>query len=432
MSPVRVALCVQLALAFVTAATPAEAQTTQPPRSPRGLFGRQDDQPKRPQTIDFTMSLSEGYDNTGNDQLIGGSLDGPYRQAGLYSNLEAGLRYTRGRRERRLTMGAGSAVRYYAAPYRLVLPNYQGAVSFVSPLWRSGRLNVSQDFLYTPSYQLELFRAPAPDATQMPGVAASDSANSKQPAYTFAGAIQFVQTVGARSTLELAYDRRSVILSGVAGDLTTQGGGLKFTHHFRRYAGFHAGIGSRVGAYTRPAGPDRLRTHDIDIGLDYDRPLSFSRRTTLSFSTGSSLVPQDGRTYYRVTGNASLAQQMGRTWTASVRYDRGLQFIEALPRPFFSDAVAARLKGYPSRRVDLQLSAAYSLGAIGVAGYGREVGTYTGTATIGLSVNRHVALFSDYLYYHYRLGQQTLTTAFPTRLDQQTARVGLRLWVPFD
>jgi hypothetical protein len=429
MSAVRVALCLQLALLVAAA---AEAQTTPAKRSTRGLFGRQDDQPRRPQTIDFTMTLSEGYDNTGNDQLAAGPLDASYRHTGVYSNLDAGFRYTRIRRERRLTVTTGSALRYYPAPYRLVLPNYQGALAFTSPLWRTGRLNVNQDFGYTPSYQLELFRTPMPDATQMPSVDASNSANWKQPAYAFASGIQFVQTLSARSRLELAYDRRSVILSGVANDLTTEGGGIKFTHHLRRYAGFHAGIGSRVGAHIGSAVPNRVRTHDIDIGFDYDRPLSLARRTTLSVSSGSSLVPQDGRTYYRVTGNVSLAYQMGRTWTASLRYDRELQFIEAFPRPFFSDAIAVRLKSNPARRVDLQLSAAYSAGAIGVAGNDTGVETYTGTAKVGISVNRHVALFSEYLYYHYRLGQQTLAAAFPAHLDRQTARIGLKLWFPFD
>ncbi|PYR58060.1 MAG: hypothetical protein DMF91_18025, partial [Acidobacteria bacterium] len=250
MSAVRVALCLQLALLVAVA---AEAQPTPAPRSTRGLFGRQDDQPRRPQTLDF-----------GNDQLAAGPLDASYRHTGVYSNLDAGFRYTRARRERRLTVTTGSALRYYRAPYRLALPTYQGALAFTSPVWRSGRLNVTQDFWYMPSYQLELFRTPTPDATQMPSGAASESATWKQPAYAFTSGIQFVQTLNARSRLEFAYDRRSVILSGVASDLTTEGGEIKFTHHLRRYAGFHAGIGSRVGARIGSAAPNRVRTHDID------------------------------------------------------------------------------------------------------------------------------------------------------------------------
>jgi hypothetical protein len=291
---------------------------------------------------------------------------------------------------------------------------------------------VNQDFGYTASYQLGIFPTLSLGAAQTPTGAASDYAIGKQPAYTSNSGIQFVQTLSRRSALQLSYERRFVMFSVDASDLTTEGGGIKFTHHFSRYVGFHTGIASRLAQYARSEGPNRVRTRDVDLGLDYDRPLSFSRHTTLSFSSGSSLVPQNGKTYYRVTGNVSLAHHMGRTWTTSLRYDRGLQFIEAFPRPFFSDAIAAGVKGNPSRKVDLQLSAAYSAGAIGVGGNGGRVGTYTGTAKMNISVNRHVALFSEYLYYHYRLDQQTLATAFPAKLDRQTARLGLRLWFPLE
>jgi len=428
MSALRVALCLNLALVVAAA---AEAQTARPPRSTRGLFGPQNDQPRRPQTIDFTMSLNEGYDNSGTDRLAVDSLSIPYRQAGLYSNLEAGLRYTRVRRERRLTATAGTAVRYYPVPYKLLLPNYQGGISFASPLWRSGRLAVSQDFGYTPSYQLDVFPTLSLDAAHTPNPTPGDYAMSKQPAYMSTSGIQFVQILTPRSALQFAYDRRSVMLSGHAGDLMTQGGGIKFTHHVSRYAGVHAGIGSRLGQYARSTGPTRVWVRDVDIGLDYDRPLSFSRRTTLRFASGSSLVPQDGKTYYRVTGNVSLAHEIGRSWTAILRYDRRLQFIEALPRPFFSDAVAASVTGHPSRKVDLALAAAYSAGAIGVAGDAGGLGAYTGSASIGLSLNRHLALSSEYLYYHYRFDQQSLA-AFPARLDRQTVRIGLKLWFPLE
>jgi hypothetical protein len=125
-----------------------------------------------------------------------------------------------------------------------------------------------------------------------------------------------------------------------------------------------------------------------------------------------------------------LTHQIARSWTASLRYDRALQFVQALPQPFFSDSITAGVRGNPSRRVDLSFSGGYSAGAIGVSAQGGALGTYTGSAQIGMSLNRHSALYSEYLYYHYRFGQQTLVAAFPGLLDRQTARVGLKLWFP--
>ena len=54
------------------------------------------------------------------------------------------------------------------------------------------------------------------------------------------------------------------------------------------------------------------RIHNIDAGVDYSRALSFSRRTTFSFSTGSAVLVRDkalggfdgNRTSYQFIGNA--------------------------------------------------------------------------------------------------------------------------------
>src|SRR5207245_985551 len=214
--------------------------------------------------------------------------------------------------------------------------------------------------------------------------------------------IHFRQKLSPRAELGLQYDRRTVAFSGDASDLLTQSGGFAFTLHLSRYAGFHAGLTARSAQYQLSDGANHLRTYDVDAGLNYDRPVSFSRRTTLRFSSGSSLIPQDGKTYYRIMGNASLTHEMARTWKASLRYDRGMQFVESFSQPFFSDAIAASVTGNPSRRADLALSGGYSTGAIGVSAQGGAFATYTGSAHFGISVNRHVAVYSEYLFYHYR------------------------------
>jgi opacity protein-like surface antigen len=189
---------------------------------------------------------------------------------------------------------------------------------------------------------------------------------------------------------------------------------------------------SRTAQYGRSDGATRIQTRDLDIGLDYDRPISFSRRTTFSFSTGSSLTPEGGRTHYRVTGHAVLNHEIARTWTASLLYSRALQFVEAFPQPYFSDSISARVGGNASRRVDLAFSGAYAVGEMSGAAGGGTLGTYTGTGGLTIAVNRHVALAADYLYYHYRLGQQTVSAVIPNRLDRQTIRIGLKLWFPVD
>jgi len=410
-------------------ATVAGAQGPQSERPYRGLFGYRDHDTKGRQPIDFTTSLTGGYDNSGNDQFGAESLT-PFHRTGSYTNLDSALRIVRGRRSRRLTVSAGDALRYFSGSDSLLMTSYQGSLAFTSPLWPGAVLDVNQGVGYTSYYQLELFPTLSLGTDEAPKGPSSDYAVRSQPAYSYNSAIQLTQKFSSRSELRLEYDRRSVMFSGLATDLLTQGGGIKFTHRFVRNAGFHAGVASRSGQYGLSGGADPVRTYDLDFGLDYDRPLSRSRRTVVSFSSGSSLTPQGGKTYYRVTGDASLTHQMGRTWTAILRYGRALRFVEAFPQPLLSDSIIAALKGNPSRRVDFSLSGGYTAGVIGVSAGGGAFGTYTGTTQVGISLNRHFALFSEYLYYHYRFGEQALIAAFPGQLDRQTARVGLKLWVP--
>jgi hypothetical protein len=422
---VRLALCLPMALLFAAAAA---AQTPQPARPNRGLFGPQDDTSTRRRAIDFTMSLNEGYDKNIDDQQT--EISVPVRHTGMYSKLDAGLRYARGRRQRRLTATAGSAVRYESGMHQFLSANYQGGLALTFPAWRGASVDVSQGAAYTSYYQLELFPALPIDAAQMPQVPSTDFAVWKQPAYTYTSRFDFAQQLGRRSALSLQYDRRSVAFGGSGADLLSQGMAFKFTHHLTRYVGFHAVVGTHAALQGRSSAAHPTRTDNIDIGLDYGRPLSISRRTTLSFSSGSALIPEGGRRHYRVTGEASLRHEIGRTWIASLEYRRGVQFVEAFPRPFFSDSIATGLRGRPKRRVEFAGLGGYSTGAIGLSGEGGVYGTYTGSMQVSIAMTRHWAISSEYLFYHYRFGRQLLAEAFPNLLDRQTARVGLTLWLP--
>ena len=411
-------------------ASAVAAQTAQPARSNRGLFGPPDENPKRQQSSDFTMGLSAGYDTNASDGQQAGPLIDPLAPAGLYSNLETAFRYTRGRRQRRLAFSAGNALRYEPQRHQLLTANYEGGLTVTSPVWRGASVDLSQTAAYAPYYQLELFPTFSVDAGQLPRAPSNDFGVWRQPTYAYTTTLHFAQKLGARSAVLLEYDRRSVQFTGDASAFLTQGAAVRFTHRMTRYVGFHAAFGSRSGRYQGPSTANRPGTDDIDIGLDYNRPLSFSRRTTLSFSSGSSLIPQDGTRRYRVTGEASLQHQIGRTWAAGLEYRRALRFIEAFPKPFFSDAIAARLKGNLSRRVEFAVSGGYSAGEIGLAAEGGAFGTYTASALLGVALTRHCALASEYLYYDYSFGQQPVAAAFPARLNRQTARVTLKLWLP--
>jgi hypothetical protein len=423
---IAVALCAGLL------SRPVRAQDdVRPQLRPYELFGQRRRAPHSPDTIDFTMALNNGFDDsstTDSDAL-------PFGPMATYSNLESSLRYRRERRDRRLTIDLADAFRYYPTASGLVTANYDLGAAYSSPLWRRSRISANQHVAYTPYYEFNALTTLSPalafeNAATRPA-SSTDYAIGRQPALTLDSGAQFAQEIGRQSTLTLAYDRRSVLFPGASGrDFVAEGAQIRYSRRVSRFVGFHAGAGTRIGTYGSSRDAARVQTRDIDIGLDYDRPLSLSRRTTFTFSTGSSLVPEHGATHYRLNGSATLTHAIGRNWSTSAQYSRGVQFIDPLPEPFLSDSISARLHGAASRRVTVTVSAGYANGTIGSGASIGTLATYTATGELGIAINRHTALSADYVRYYYRLDGATAVAGFPPRLDRQTARIGLKMWLP--
>jgi hypothetical protein len=85
------------------------------------------------------------------------------------------------------------------------------------------------------------------------------------------------------------------------GRFTSQGANAGVRWSLTRNLGLRTGYGYQTATYGVDA--RTLGYHNIDVGVDYNKALSFSRRTTLSFGTGTSaltdgpdhLLPRHGR-----------------------------------------------------------------------------------------------------------------------------------------
>jgi hypothetical protein len=412
---VMVVVCVQMMLN----PRAGEAQST---TAYRGLFGQRERTSKRPSSIDFSMSLIDGYDS-GGDQLTAAN-DLAARRGG-YSNLDAALRYARIRRQRRLKLDISNSLRYQAELRQVLVSNYQASAAFDGPLWRSGHLDLNQSFAYTPYYQLELFPALAVDVTQPPQAPSNDYAITKQSMTATMTTIGLTQNVNRRSSLEFGYERRMSTIGEAAGGLTTQNVSVRLSHRAKRFTVWHIGGDTNVAEYGLNGHTNRTQMQELQFGLDYSR-----RRTSIAVSSGSSFISQSGRSYYRMTGNAVLKVEMSRKWTANARYNRSLRFVEALSYPFFADAFSMGVVGQPAKRLSAGMSVGYSTGEVGVSREGGTYGTYTGSLQMTVPVTRHYALYSEYLYYHYQFTEQAVAGFLPPRLGRHTVRVGLKLWFP--
>ena len=167
-----------------------------------------------------------------------------------------------------------------------------------------------------------------------------------------------------------------------------------------RDLGFRLGYGFQDGLFGEfPAMQTGAEVHNLDIGLDYNRALSFSRRTTLAFGTGSSIAQSHDRVrHFMLNAQASLTHEIRRTWTATLGYARGTQFVHGFNDVTVSDNVTAGLGGLLSTRVQLSTSAGYSTGQVGLGAHGPRFGSYTGSGELTVALSRVVGMYAQYMY----------------------------------
>jgi opacity protein-like surface antigen len=205
--------------------------------------------------------------------------------------------------------------------------------------------------------------------------------------------------------------------------------GGRLTYNIGRGLGARVGYG--YGESISKGGRAGVPLHNLDLGVDFNRSLSFSRRTTLSFSTGSSAVTVDGDTQFGLIGSAALVREIGRTWSASLQYGRTVQIVETWQQPLFVDGLSVEFGGLMTRRLQFYSSVRGSLGHVGLGTSDNRVETYSGAAGLGYAFNRSLKVSADYLYYRYDMGRAAavLPQAF-SQLNQQSARVTLSVWAP--
>jgi hypothetical protein len=255
--------------------------------------------------------------------------------------------------------------------------------------------------------------------------------------YSYGLSTSLSYQLSRRSSLSLGYDQRYTDFPAGQQDLRDYTASARFGHRLTRDVGVHLGYSYGVAAVQ---GPTTLPVvQNIDVGVDYSKALSFARRTTFNFTTGttmlanpsSTLSPQAGRRYFDITGSASLDHEMGRTWSARLSYRRGWQFVDTFATPFFTDGVTAALGGSTGRRTTLGLLAAYVHGAIGISGPGQHQ-SYSGSATYNLKLSRWSSAYAQYSFYQYEFADNTLSlpVGFPQSLDRHSVRIGFSISAP--
>ena len=180
------------------------------------------------------------------------------------------------------------------------------------------------------------------------------------------------------------------------------------------------------------------RIQKLNIGIDYRKPLSRSRRSYLRFTTGSTVSqqvagisdPAEGR-HIRAIGSALLVHQMGRTWNARAQYRREAGYLEGFAQPVFSDSANVAVGGLITRRLDLSLNANYITGTSAVRRNSARFDSYSASARLRRALHRSLAVYVEYLFYHYNFHEVAdRPFGLPREFSRNGVRVGLSLWLP--
>ena len=408
------------------AASPARAQRQTGPFA--GLFGGDAGQ-ERVQALDARVSVFGAYDNNlPNLADSSAPIDPRFQGSGLAGGVTAGLDYARRARRARVALGAASSFREYAAVPDLSAAAYSTSAELSVNLGPKAAFDAKSGYSYAPFYAFAPLHEAGPPTS-----------GAIAPAYRYATTAERTDALNGSIALTSNYSKRSSVsidagwfsrrfFDDPSEDVQVWSGHAVLRRRLTRALAMRLGYGreeARFGALaTRP-----LVNHLIDVGLDGGDGLASSRRTLFSISTGNTVITSSDRTRYRLNGAANLARGFARTWSASIGYTRGTEFVAGFAVPLLSDSVGVGLGGLVAPRLHWTAGAAFSRGLIGFVG-ANDFTVYSGTTRIEVAVARRVAVFGQYTYYRYDVPSGSTVLQSAPRLARQAGTVGLAVWVP--
>jgi hypothetical protein len=299
--------------------------------------------------------------------------------------------------------------------------NVDGTVT----LSRRTRLTFSEQVSSGPTDVFASLGSGAPAATSRAVLNGSELPGASRTTAE-SGRVELSRRLDARSRFSLAaaqsvsiMDRDGVASTGVSAGFFRQHGS---------YTGWHLGYGfvsstSRTGGSTR----DDQR-HDLDIGVDYARPLSFSRHTAISVTTGSTVLTGIDGQHFRLNAAVALSHQLSQRLALTADYSRPIEYVAGFTRPLISDAVRAGFAGMLPHRISLHASAGGAWGSEGSAG-GARFASYTGTVRLARRLSPVLALEGEYHDAWYRFGSNPQAVGIPPVFARRGFRTGV-VWAP--
>jgi hypothetical protein len=390
------------------------------------------------QRLNLTIDAAEAYDQNVVVPYNGGSLS-LFQGSGLYTVLSPGLDFTSIGDRVQVGVTAGSTIRHYSDVQTTMVSSYSVGGGVTTRLWKGGTLSVNQGLTYSPAL---LYGLLAGVTTPTLGATVPQGANyalDQEGSYASATSVSITERLNSRAAVTVMSNASFVTFTGANPqyqDVHVYDGGGRLTYSLGRDIGLRFGYTYRQSQFV---GSPRTTENDLDIGVDYTRPLSKTRKTMLTFRLGPvkaeapavSTGTLDIRSQYRLLADATLRHQMAQTWSFFASYHRGMSYIEGFEGPVFTGAYSSTLTGFLNRRTDVSMSAAYSTGDSALNGTPTQFTSYTGDARLRYAMGRMWAPYVEYVFYYYNFNKNfAVLPGIPPGLTRNGLRAGVMFWVP--
>jgi hypothetical protein len=407
-------------------AMPALAQQPRGSRLPEGLFGG--GVAENGQSLAFDVSGGGGYSKGLR------FVPAPVTAGSTFGHAAGSLRYSFIGSRLDAWASAASSAHYYADTTGQLPLRHVGTagLNLRVPLSLRTHLTLGQ----TASYQPLQTVSPFPGLID-PGIGGGqalpidpDLAPTSDGYVQYDSSASLSHELSRRTGVFVSASYRRGGRPSATGDLSIAHAGGGVTRELARGLGVRLGYRYTRGTYSETGPGAQFDHQDIDVGLDFNRALSLTRRTRLSFATGSVILNDGDRTLFTVTGRAGLSHDIGRSWRASVSYRRGAEFLGTLRAPVVSDAMTTGLGGFVGPRVRAHASVGAARGNVGLDQGNSFVSYYTATGlTVG--VTSYLGLDVNYSYYQSEFANTSLLIpGMPDQFERHSLRVSARLWVP--
>ena len=243
----------------------------------------------------FSASVATGYDDDVTSPTSGTpSSDPRFRASGTFVMTDLALNYAR--QSRRINFGgaANVSVRRYQAIEPFTADTYGGSVGMSATIAPRLRLGANASASRSSHYTLTIFPVFVEDPVIPVAGPSLDYNLGAADLARHQGGVQLNYSPTRRSSVNANYSVAESRSSQQRYDLNTIAWGGGYSNGLTQHATLRLGFRRQQGISGEAR---RVPVDSYDIGVNYSRPLSFSRRTTMRFAAGTSVVGTSDSTY---------------------------------------------------------------------------------------------------------------------------------------